>query len=270
MATYAIGDIQGCLASLECLLKKIQFNPAVDKLWLAGDLINRGPDSLGTLRFLYSIRHALTIVLGNHDLHFIAVYFGLRKKGNSDTLQELINAPDAAELIHWLRQQKLLHVDAALGFSMVHAGIPPQWDLAEAQARAGEVEAMLRGDDCENFLKAMYGNEPDKWKNSLVGIDRLRLITNYFTRMRFCDSNGKLELKAKESMAAAPAGYAPWFSFAERKTAGQKLLFGHWAALEGKTNTPNVYALDTGCVWGGRLTALRLEDESRFSCDCPA
>lgn len=270
MATYAIGDIQGCLEPLQCLLAEIKFNPRHDKLWLAGDLINRGPDTLATLRFLYRLRDSITIVLGNHDLHFIAVYYGLRKRGKNDTLDELLRAPDCADLVYWLRQQKLVHCDSALNFTMVHAGIPPQWDLAEALARSREVENVLQSDKIEHFLAGMYGNLPSRWSDDLAGVDRLRLITNYFTRMRFCSAEGELELQTKESADAAPIGFAPWFSFAERKTRAQKIIFGHWAALEGRTNIKNVYALDTGCVWGGSLTALRLEDERKFSCDCLA
>lgn len=270
MATYAIGDIQGCLEPLQCLLQEIDFNPSKDKLWLAGDLINRGPDTLETLRFLYRLRDSITIVLGNHDLHFIAVYYGLRKRGKNDTLDELLRAPDCADLVYWLRQQKLVHYDPRLNFTMVHAGIPPQWDLSEALAHAREVENVLQTDKIETFLSGMYGNLPNRWNDNLTGVDRLRLITNYFTRMRFCSAEGELELQTKESVDAAPIGFAPWFSFEDRKTWDQRILFGHWAALEGRTDVENVYALDTGCVWGGSLTALRLEDERWFACDCPA
>lgn len=270
MATYAIGDIQGCYESLQCLLEKIAFNPELDKLWLVGDLINRGPDSLATLRFLYSIRDSVEFVLGNHDLHFIAVAYGLRKQGQNDTLDPLLNAPDCQQLIDWLIQGKLLHTDETLGFTMVHAGIPPIWSLHQAQAHAREVEAVLQSRYCHDFLRNMYGNQPNRWKNKLVGMERLRLITNYFTRMRFCSDEGMLEFDTKENMASAPLGFAPWFSLPQRKTANDKIIFGHWAALEGKTNTPNVYALDTGCVWGGSLSALRLEDQQLFSCFCDA
>ena len=270
MATYAIGDIQGCYESLQCLLEKIAFNPEVDTLWLVGDLINRGPDSLATLRFLYSIRNSIEFVLGNHDLHFLAVAFGMRRKGQHDTLDALLNAPDRQELIDWLIQGKLLHTDEALGFTMVHAGIPPIWTLHQAQAHAREVEAVLQSRYCFEFFASMYSNQPNAWKNKLIGLDRLRIITNYFTRMRFCNEEGMLELETKENMSAAPPGFAPWFSFARRKTAQNKIIFGHWAALEGKTNTSNIYALDTGCVWGGSLSALRLEDEKLFSCFCEA
>ncbi|MET0355590.1 MAG: symmetrical bis(5'-nucleosyl)-tetraphosphatase [Cellvibrio sp.] len=270
MATYAIGDIQGCYDSLQCLLEKIAFNPEVDKLWLVGDLINRGPDSLATLRYLYSIRHSVEFVLGNHDLHFLAVSFGLRKMGQQDTLRELLGAPDRQQLIDWLIQGKLLHTDEALGYTMVHAGIPPMWSLHQAQAHAREVEAVLQSRYCHEFLSSMYGNQPNRWKNKLIGMDRLRVITNYFTRMRFCTDEGMLELDTKESASGAPLGFAPWFSFPERKTNNDKIIFGHWAALEGNANTPNVYALDTGCVWGGSLSAMRLEDKQLFNCDCIA
>lgn len=268
MATYAIGDIQGCLEPLKCLLKKINFDAARDTLWLAGDLINRGPDSLETLRFLYRIRDSLEIVLGNHDLHFLAVYYQLRKSGNSDTLKELLRSPDVSILVHWLRQQKLLHHDSALGYTLVHAGIPPQWDLTQALACAGEVETVLKDDRCLDFLAHMYGNNPNQWRDDLQGQERLRLITNYFTRMRFCSADGELELKTKESADAPPAGFSPWFKHSSRKTRQQKIIFGHWAALEGKADGENVFALDTGCVWGGSLTAMRLDDGAYFSCTC--
>lgn len=270
MATYAIGDIQGCYDSLLCLLEKIAFNPERDKLWLVGDLINRGPDSLGTLRFLYSIRQSIEFVLGNHDLHFIAVAYGVKSRGQHDTLDALLNASDRQQLIDWLIQGKLLHTDETLGFTMVHAGIPPIWSLEQAQAHAREVEAVLQSRYCRDFLSNMYGNSPKRWKNKLIGMDRLRLIANYFTRMRFCSGEGALELDTKENAAAAPAGFAPWFAFPERKTAANKIIFGHWAALEGKVNVPNIYALDTGCVWGGSLSALRLDDLKLFSCFCDA
>lgn len=270
MATYAIGDVQGCLEPLQCLLKKINFNPAFDKLWLAGDVINRGPDSLATLRFLYKMRDSITLVLGNHDLHFIAVYYGLRKAGKNDTLEQLLIAPDRADLVYWLRHQKLVHYDATLNFTMVHAGIPPQWSLDNALARSREIERVLQSDSPEFLLENMYGNIPARWSDDLQGADRLRVITNYFTRMRFCSAEGEVELQTKESADAAPIGFAPWFSLSGRKMCNDKIIFGHWAALEGRANTKNIYALDTGCVWGRELTALRLEDEVFFSCNCLA
>jgi bis(5'-nucleosyl)-tetraphosphatase (symmetrical) len=273
MSTYAIGDIQGCYESLQCLLEKISFNPQQDRLWLVGDLINRGPDSLATLRFLYSLRDSIEFVLGNHDLHFLAVAQGLRKQSQSDTVTTLLNAPDKQQLVNWLRQGKLLHTDTQLGFTMVHAGIPPQWTLQQAAAHAREVESALQSRYSQELLSQMYGNSPNRWKNKLIGMERLRLITNYFTRMRFCTLEGDLELETKDNVFAAPVGYAPWFTHAERKTRDNQIVFGHWAALEGRAlsnnvPTPNVYALDTGCVWGGALTAMRLDDKQFFSCSC--
>lgn len=270
MPTYAIGDIQGCFEPLQCLLRELNFDPARDRLWLAGDVINRGPDSLETLRYLYSIRDALVVVLGNHDLHLLAVYHGLRKAGKNDTLGPILQAPDAPLLLEWLRQQPLLHQDETLGYAMVHAGIPPMWTLPQALSYAQEVETCLRGPDFLDYLANMYGNEPRQWQESLQGQERHRLITNYFTRMRFCNAEGELELATKESAAAAPEGFSPWFSFLQRKTRHQRILFGHWAALEGQTNIPNAIALDTGCVWGGYLSALCLETGHFTRCACLA
>lgn len=273
MSTYAIGDIQGCFEPLQCLLEKIAFNPQHDRLWLVGDLINRGPDSLATLRFLYSLRDSIEFVLGNHDLHFLAMAHGLRAQNQSDTLSLLLAAEDKNQLVSWLLQGKLLHTDPKLGFTMVHAGIPPHWSLQQAQAHAREVEAMLQSCYRQDLLKNMYSNFPSRWKNKLIGIERLRLITNYFTRMRFCTAEGDLELDTKDSVAAAPLGYAPWFVHSERKTRNDNIVFGHWAALDGRAlnnnvPSPNVYALDTGCVWGGSLTAMCLEDKQMYSCSC--
>lgn len=271
MSTYAIGDIQGSYQPLLRLLERIQFDPAADRLWLAGDLVNRGPDSLAVLRFLYQIRHAVTLVLGNHDLHLLAVARGQRPGSARDTLDELLQADDCAVLLGWLRHGKLLHHDPELQFAMVHAGIPPQWNLTEACAHARELESVLQDADenlYDQFLAHMYGNQPSTWQPPLTGYDRLRLITNYFTRMRFCTADGTLELETKTGATGAPPGFLPWFAHPHRKTRDDKIIFGHWAALQGRANTPNIYALDTGCAWGGSLTALRLEDEQLFSCDC--
>ncbi|MFL1515535.1 MULTISPECIES: symmetrical bis(5'-nucleosyl)-tetraphosphatase [Pseudomonas] len=269
MATYAVGDLQGCLEPLQCLLKQVAFDPAQDKLWLVGDLVNRGPHSLETLRFLYGIRESLVCVLGNHDLHLLAAGRNIERLKKGDTLREILEAPDCADLLEWLRQQKLMHYDEAREIALVHAGIPPQWSLRKALKCAGEVEAALRDDNLlPPFLDGMYGNEPAKWNSDLTGVDRLRVITNYFTRMRFCTSEGKLELKGKEGADSAPPGYAPWFQHKERKTKGLKIIFGHWAALEGKCAEPGVYALDTGCVWGGALTLLNVDTLQRISCKC--
>ncbi len=271
MSTYAIGDIQGSYRPLLRLLERIQFDPAADRLWLAGDLVNRGPDSLTVLRFLYQIRHAVTVVLGNHDLHLLAVARGQRPGSARDTLDELLQADDCAVLLDWLRHGKLLHHDPELQFVMVHAGIPPHWNLTEASAHARELESVLQDADeslYDQFLAHMYGNQPSTWQPPLTGYDRLRLITNYFTRMRFCTADGTLELETKTGATGAPPGFLPWFAHPHRKTRDDKIIFGHWAALQGRANTPNIYALDTGCAWGGSLTALRLEDEQLFSCDC--
>ncbi|MCJ1886710.1 symmetrical bis(5'-nucleosyl)-tetraphosphatase [Pseudomonas sp. LA21] len=269
MATYAVGDLQGCLEPLKCLLEQVKFDPAQDKLWLVGDLVNRGPASLETLRFLYGMRDSVVCVLGNHDLHLIAVAYNAERLKKNDTLREIVEAPDRAELIEWLRQMPLVHHDAQRDITLVHAGIPPQWSIEKALLRAAEVEKALRDDtQLPMFLDGMYGNEPAKWDKKLHGIERLRVITNYFTRMRFCTPEGKLDLKSKEGLGTAPSGYAPWFSYTERKAAGRKIIFGHWAALEGQCDVPGLFALDTGCVWGGSMTLLNVDTLERIHCDC--
>ncbi len=269
MAVYAVGDLQGCLQPLKRLLERVSFNPANDRLWLVGDLVNRGPESLETLRFLYQMRDALVCVLGNHDLHLLAAGNNIERLKKSDTLREIIEAPDGPALLDWLRQQKLMHYDEARDMALVHAGIPPQWSLKKALRCAAEVEQALRDENLfKPFLDGMYGNEPAKWNNDLTGVDRLRVITNYFTRMRFCTADGKLDLKGKEGADTAPPGYAPWFSFRDRKTKGLKIIFGHWAALEGKCAVPGIFALDTGCVWGGAMTLMNIDTGERIGCDC--
>ncbi|MBD1552109.1 symmetrical bis(5'-nucleosyl)-tetraphosphatase [Pseudomonas typographi] len=269
MASYAVGDLQGCLDPLKCLLERVHFEPAHDTLWLVGDLVNRGPQSLETLRYLYSIRQALVCVLGNHDLHLLAVAHGCQPLKRGDTLKETLDAPDAGDLLQWLRLQKLLHFDAPRNLAMVHAGIPPQWNIAQALRLAAEVHATLRDDgQLEAFLAGMYGNEPSQWDDQLHGVERLRVITNYFTRMRFCTADGRLELKAKEGADTAPPGFAPWFSHAGRKAAEVNIIFGHWAALEGRCDAPGVFALDTGCVWGGKMTLMDLDTRQLHQCSC--
>jgi len=269
MAVYAVGDLQGCLQPLKCLLERVSFNPAVDRLWLVGDLVNRGPESLETLRFLYSIRESLVCVLGNHDLHLLAAWNNIERLKKNDTLREIIEAPDASELLDWLRRQKLLHYDEQRGVALVHAGIPPQWTLGKALELASEVEEVLRDDGrLKPYLDGMYGNEPNKWSKDLSGVTRLRVITNYFTRMRFCTSEGKLDLKGKEGADTAPPGYKPWFAHKGRRSRHVKIIFGHWAALEGRCTEPNVIALDTGCVWGGAMTLYNVDNGQFFRCDC--
>ena len=269
MALYAVGDLQGCLEPLQCLLQKVNFNPQIDRLWLVGDLVNRGPQSLETLRFLYGMRQAVTCVLGNHDLHLLAAAHNVERLKKHDTLQEILDAPDRADLLEWLRQQKLMHYDEQRDIALVHAGIAPQWTLKKALKRAAEVEEVLRDDArLPLFLDGMYGNEPACWDGDLHGVTRLRVITNYFTRMRFCTEDGTLDLKSKEGVDTAPPGYAPWFSWPSRKTRGQKIIFGHWAALEGQCDEPGLHALDSGCVWGGQMTLMDVDSGQRWHCDC--
>jgi len=271
MAVYAVGDLQGCLEPLQCLLERVKFDPARDKLWVVGDLVNRGPQSLETLRFLYRMRESLVCVLGNHDLHLLAAGHNIERLKKSDTLHEILDAPDRAELLDWLRRQKLLHHDAERNVALVHAGIPPQWSLKKALKCAAEVETALRDDNLlPAFLDGMYGNEPNKWDGALQGVTRLRVITNYFTRMRFCTADGKLDLKGKEGADTAPRGYAPWFNYKDRKTQDLKIIFGHWAALEGQCDEPGIFALDTGCVWGGAMTLMNVDTGERLSCKCDA
>jgi bis(5'-nucleosyl)-tetraphosphatase (symmetrical) len=270
MASYAIGDIQGCYQALQCLLEEINFSPNNDTLWFAGDLINRGPQSLETLRFVHALGDSAVVVLGNHDLHLLAINRDIRKPHKSDTVDEILNAPDKEELLNWLQQQKLIHHDAALGFTMVHAGIPPMWTLQQALLYAREVENKLRSNQADEYFAAMYGNSPSSWNEELVGPSRWRLITNYLTRMRYCTNAGDLDLVTKGSSPPDNKSFQPWFSHKYRLTLDNKIIFGHWAALQGVTNIANTYALDNGCVWGGKLTAMRLEDEALFSYDCKA
>ena len=271
MATYAVGDVQGCLEPLKCLLDRVQFDPSQDKLWLVGDLVNRGPQSLETLRFLYSMRDSVVTVLGNHDLHLLAIANHAARIKKKDTLREILSAPDCADLLFWLRQQPLMHHDAERNISMVHAGIPPQWSIQDALARAEEMHTVLRDDSLfVPYLDGMYGDHPSVWNDDLHGIERLRVITNYFTRMRFCTANGELDLNSKEGISTAPSGFAPWFSHPERLTRNDTILFGHWAALEGRCPEPNTIALDTGCVWGGKLSLYNVDTQQFERCACPS
>lgn len=258
MATYAIGDLQGCYASFQALLQRVNFEPQRDRLWLVGDLINRGPQSLETLRWCHAHRDAVITVLGNHDLHFLAVAFGASPfKPHKDTFADILDAPDREVLVEWLRRQPLIHVEA--GHVMCHAGINPRWTVEQAQSLAAEVERVLRGDDLGHYFGKMYGNQPAGWDDSLTGADRLRVITNYFTRMRLCDADGALELSYKRGLANIPKGYYPWFNTPSRIKLKERVLFGHWAALLGRTDRDDTIALDTGCVWGGDLSAYCIE-----------
>lgn len=266
MADYAIGDVQGCYEPLMRLLEKIQFNESQDRLWFVGDLVNRGPNSLAVLRFIKSLKIAPRISLGNHDLHLLASLFADRPwRGHDDTIQEIIHAEDGEELGHWLRTQNIIYYDAELNYLLCHAGIAPIWDLNQALSFGKELEQALSGDGYIEFLKQMYGNEPVIWSPIVQGIDRLRLITNYFTRMRFCDGEGHLNLSYKGSIAKAPSDLFPWFAVPKRKEISADILFGHWAALKAQCTHPRIHALDTGCIWGGPLTALRLQDKQRFA-----
>lgn len=272
MAVYAIGDLQGCYEPLRRLLKKIAFDAESDTLWFTGDLINRGPASLETLRFVYSLGDNAVTVLGNHDLTLLAAAAGHVKPGRKDTLSDILDAADREELLLWLKHRPLMHHDTVLGFTLVHAGLAPQWDLAKAQSCARELESVLRSAACDDFLAQMFGQEPGLWRDELDGMDRLRCITNYMTRMRFCDRDGALALKEKGAPGSQPAHLMPWFNVPWRKNADLNIVFGHWAAL-GYFSAPGVHALDSGCVWGGRLSALRLDDRVRkktvYHVDCP-
>lgn len=260
MSTYAVGDLQGCLTPLQKLLEHVSFNPDKDKLWLVGDLVNRGQQSLETLRFLYNRRHCITCVLGNHDLHLLAVCLANRKQKKSDTFTSILKAPDRKELIQWLRNLPLVHNDSQRDITLVHAGIPPQWNIDQALAYSKEVESVLKDDSrIIGFLQHMYGNEPVLWQDDLQGWERLRLITNYCTRMRFCTPEGALDLKSKEGPGLAPKGYLPWFDAPERKASGRRIIFGHWASLQGRCSVPCIWALDTGYVWGGSMTMLNVD-----------
>lgn len=262
MATYAIGDIQGCYDSLCRLLEKCRFDPTADRLWLVGDLVNRGPASLETLRFIRSLGPAALTVLGNHDLYLLmAAYGGAKKRGKDDTIGPILDAPDATELLDWLRQQPLCHHEN--GYCMVHAGLLPQWTAEQAQQLSQEVEAALQDSLFRDFIQNMWGSQPDAWQDDLVGWERLRVIVNAMTRMRFCTPKGVMDFSVKGELAKAPKGYLPWFEVQGRRSADTTLVTGHWSAL-GLRMTSNLLALDTGCLWGGTLTAVRLEDRALF------
>ncbi len=265
MATYAIGDIQGCYDEMRRLLDTVAFDPARDQLWLVGDLVNRGPRSLEVLRFVKGLGdHAIT-VLGNHDLNLLVVAAGVRKPHPEDTLDDLLQAPDREELLDWLRRQRLMHVDA--GYAMVHAGLLPQWSIAQALVLAREAEAALQAPDHGEFLRRMYGNEPARWQDDLAGYGRLRIIINAMTRLRLCTPDGLMEFTHKTELKGAPAGFLPWFDVPGRANRETPVIFGHWAAL-GLVLRTDVLGLDSGCVWGRRLTAVRLEDRCIFQCGC--
>lgn len=269
MSTYAIGDLQGCFYPLMDLLKKISFNHKQDCLWFTGDLVNRGPHSLATLRFIKSLADQVVTVLGNHDLTLLAVaHNAIPYDSQQHTFADILHAPDCSALIQWLRQQPLLHHDANLGFTLVHAGLHPSWDLALAKSLAKEVEISIQGPRAFTFFENLYGNEPVYWDPQLKGMNRLRFITNCFTRLRFCTADGQLDLTTTASQHDNPQAYLPWFSVPNRRNKDLKILFGHWSALEGKCSVPHTFALDTGCVWRKCLKAMRLEDGQVFTTNC--
>ncbi len=267
MSIYAIGDIQGCFDELLRLLDTISFNEHTDQLWFAGDLVNRGPKSLETLRFVKSLGDSAVTVLGNHDLHLLAASCAPKMARKKDSLLPILEAPDSAELIHWLRHRPLFYCNDE--FCLIHAGLPPQWDFKRTQKMASLAEQALRSPDYQGFLKQMYGNKPNIWSSDLKGVERLRFIVNCFTRMRYCDEDGRLDFIHNGPLGSQPKSLVPWFDLPKRKSADMRIIFGHWSAL-GYHEGPNCYAIDTGCLWGGQLTALKLDKQmQRFSIDCP-
>lgn len=260
MATYVIGDVQGCYNSLRRLLDKIRFDPAIDKLWFTGDLVNRGPRSVEVLRFVAALGDRAITVLGNHDLHLLAVASGARARGSRDTISDVLAAPDRADLLRWLAHQPLLHQDAETGIVLVHAGLLPQWDLAQSQRCAREVEAVIRSPAASEFFTQMYGDEPRIWLENLAGTERLRLIVNAFTRLRFCAPDGKADYEYNGPPGSQPIPLLPWFAVPGRRTAGLRVVFGHWSLL-GLYSDGEVLSVDTGCCWGRFLTAVRLSSE---------
>ncbi|WP_024850668.1 symmetrical bis(5'-nucleosyl)-tetraphosphatase [Hydrogenovibrio kuenenii] len=272
MATYIIGDLQGCYDDLMNLLDKIKYDPAKDELWFAGDIVNRGPKSLECLRFVKNLGDSGKMVLGNHDFHLLAAYAGLDKyRAKTDTLQPILKAKDADDLINWLRHQPLFVEHSKFPAVMVHAGIPPQWSIKQAKERAQEVEAVIQADDWKKSLKHhLFGSEPNEWDDKLKDWDRIRYILNALVRMRYCDKNGKLEFKSK----MAPSGtilkskYQPWFCFEERQNLDKQIFFGHWSTL-GAIDAYEIHSTDTGCLWGGQLTAYCLDTNQRHTVNCP-
>jgi bis(5'-nucleosyl)-tetraphosphatase (symmetrical) len=257
---YLIGDVQGCCDALDRLLAKIDFSPSRDRIYLLGDLVNRGPESLQTLRRLRGFGDAAVCLLGNHDLNLLAVAQGVRRPHRSDTITEILDAPDREAWLDWLRQRRM--AVAEHGWLMVHAGVVPQWDAAQTLQLAGEVEALLRGDALRDFLPQMYGDQPARWSEALAGTERLRFVINVLTRTRFVAADGTLDLVTKDGADSAPAGFYPWFEAPGRRTAGTPIACGHWASL-GLIDRPDLLALDTGCVWGRQLSAARIDGGRR-------
>lgn len=264
MSVYAIGDVQGCYDEMRYLLDRVRFDPAGDRLWLVGDLVNKGPKSLATLRFVKELGDRAITVLGNHDLHFLAIAHGIRKPVARDTLKALLKAPDLGELIDWLRTRPLLHHDATRNYTMVHAGLVPQWTIEQALSLAREAERKLAGKRYVKYLTKMYGDQPDRWRDGLEGYARFRVIINVFTRLRYCTANGAMEFAHKENVV--PRGFKPWFKHSRPNQANLRILFGHWASLNGETGVDNAIGLDTGCCWGRELTLMHLKSQKRITC----
>lgn len=264
MQTYAIGDVQGCFIPLQALVKRIQKESKKFRLLFTGDIVNRGPQSLEALRYVKSLGKKAVCVLGNHDLHLLAIAAGIRNVHPLDTVQDILEAPDKDELIDWLRSRPLAHMEGKT--LLVHAGLLPQWSVKETLRLAKEVERALRSDDWKDYLKDFFGNKPNKWKKSLVGKDRLRCIVNGLTRLRFCKENGEMEFASKGGLESTPKGYVPWYEVKKRKSKKNKIIFGHWSAL-GLINKKRLLSLDTGCIWGRELSAVRLKDRKLFQVD---
>ncbi len=267
MRRIAIGDVQGCLTELTRLLALCEFDRTKDQLWFVGDLVNRGPESLGVLRFVRSLGDAAKVVLGNHDLHLLAVAFGAgaRKRRDGDTLDDILDAPDRDALLHWLITRPLAIADGS--DLMVHAGLVPTWSVPQTLELATEVGHQLQRDP-KALFDNMYGDEPRSWSSSLKGFDRWRFVINTLTRMRYCRTDGRIDLKMKGAPGSQTAGWLPWFDVTPRASAGSRVIFGHWSTL-GLLDRTDVLALDTGCVWGGSLTAACLDDGTRWQLDCP-
>jgi bis(5'-nucleosyl)-tetraphosphatase (symmetrical) len=266
MATYAIGDLQGCFGSLQEMIGEIGFRESADRLWLVGDLVNRGPQSLEILRFVKSLGDRAITVLGNHDLHLLMVAEGRAKQHRIDTLGAILDAPDREELLTWLRGLPLMHADGE--YAMVHAGLLPSWGIDKALDLAREAEHALQGSDWRDLMAHLYGNQPDRWNDALSGYDRLRVIVNVMTRMRVCTTDGRMEFSHKGRIEDIPPGYMPWFSVPGRKSARATVICGHWSAI-GLRAEKNLLALDSGCLWGRQLTAVRLEDRRIYQVSCP-
>ncbi len=271
MAVYAIGDVQGCYTELRQLLDTLRFDPARDKLWFVGDLVNRGPESLECLRFVKSLGDKAVVTLGNHDLSLLLAMAGVKALTARNTTGDILSAEDRNELFDWLRRQPLLHHDPELDYVMIHAGLPPQWDLATARRCAHELETVLRGENYREYFHGMYGDMPDTWSEDLRGVERWRFITNCFTRMRYCTAEGRLDLKTTGKPGSQEKGLYPWFQAPGRRSADVRILCGHWSTL-GLVRENKVTTLDTGCVWGGSLTAMRLDtkDPQFLSVACTA